>query len=293
MVLSEFYKYLQFEKRYSPHTLRSYKTDLQQFSCFLENEYGVSPKDASSLQIRSWLSNLSAGKATTKTLNRKISSLKSYYAYLEYYNKIDLNPMVKVSSPVSGRNLPVFIPEDDIQSLFEKIEFTKDFAGIRDRLVLELFYCTGMRLSELTGLKHHHVDAAAAQIRLKGKGNKERIVPLTSQLQDLYRQYIKEKKRLFAYQKHDYLIVTNGGKKVYAKFVYRLVNFYLSTTTTVSKRSPHVLRHSFATHMLNRGADINAIKEILGHSSLSATEIYTHTTVEQLKKVYKQAHPKA
>ncbi len=293
MELAEFYKYLEYEKRYSSNTLISYQNDLQQFADFLKPEYDKRPASANSIQIRAWLSELMAAGVSPKTVNRKISSLKSFYKFLETQNKITINPMHKVSSPKIGKKLPVFVPEERMQMLFDEFDFGEEFPEVRNRLILEMFYATGMRLSELTTLKHKDVDIFSAQIKVKGKGNKERVIPMLRPLVNTYKKYLALKQDIFGYNITDDVFVTDEGKKIYRKFVYRVVNFYLSTHTTVGKRSPHVLRHSFATHMLNQGADINAIKELLGHSSLSATEIYTHNTVEKLKTVYKQAHPKA
>ncbi|MBW6478115.1 MAG: tyrosine-type recombinase/integrase [Bacteroidales bacterium] len=293
MELAEFYKYLEYEKRYSPNTLISYQNDLQQFAGFISSEYESKPSTASSSQIRSWLSDLMARGISPKSVNRKISSLKSFYRFLESNNKISVNPMQKVTSPKTGKKLPVFVSEEKMQMLFDEIEFEEDFPGVRNRLILEMFYATGMRLAELISLKHKDVDIASAQIKVKGKGNKERVIPMLIPLVNTYKKYLSLKQNIFGYNYTDDVFVTDEGKKIYRKFAYRVVNFYLSTHTTVGKRSPHVLRHSFATHMLNQGADINAIKELLGHSSLSATEVYTHNTVEKLKTVYKQAHPKA
>ena len=293
MELAEFYKYIEYEKRYSPNTLISYQNDLQQFADFLKSEYESLPALATSVQIRSWLSDLMTRGVSPKSVNRKISSLKSFYRFLETNNKITVNPMQKVSSPRTGRKLPVFVPEDKMQTLFDEFDFGEDFPGVRNRLILELFYATGIRLAELISLKHKDVDVSTAQIKVKGKGNKERVIPMLRPLVHTCKKYLSLKQDIFGYDITDDVFVTDNGKKIYRKFAYRIVNFYLSTHTTVGKRSPHVLRHSFATHMLNQGADINAIKELLGHSSLSATEVYTHNTVEKLKTVYKQAHPKA
>ncbi len=293
MVLDDFFNYLQFERRYSAHTLRSYQTDLKQFAAFLDAEYGVYPEQSSSQQIRSWLSGLVAAKLSPKSVHRKISSLKSFYRFLEMGSHLENNPMAKVSAPRIAKKLPAYVSQEHMQALFDEFEFSQDFKGLRDRLILETFYCTGIRLAELTHLKHDDVNISSGQIRVTGKGNKERIVPMVDELKITYHRYQEEKMHRFPPHSMEYVFVTDKGKKVYPKFVYRVVNFYLSTNTTVSKRSPHILRHSFATHMLNNGADINAIKDLLGHSSLSATEVYTHNTVEKIKSVYKLAHPKA
>jgi integrase/recombinase XerC len=294
MDLEHFFQYLKYEKRYSDHTMVSYKTDLTQFRDYLQREYnGIIPECAKNRQIRSWLSDLMDKRKSAKSVNRKISSLRSFYKYLIFTKRIDHNPMTKVLAPRLPRKLPIFVAENQMQQLFDQLEFSNDFKGLRDKLILEMFYSTGMRLAELVEMKHRDVDLNDRQIRVTGKGNKQRIIPMISSLCNTYLMYVDQKVRLFGIEQDDYVFITDKGKKVYRKFVYRVVNFYLSSTTTVTKKSPHILRHSFATHMLEKGADLNAIKEILGHSNLSATQVYTHNTVEKLKKVYKQAHPKA
>ncbi len=293
MEADDFLHFLQLEKRYSPHTIAGYKTDLKQFEAYLKDTFSVSLLHAGSQQIRNWLSGLMGARLSAKSINRKISSLNSFYHYLEAEGKIEANPMAKVSPPKIPRKLPAYVSQTSMQTLIDEFDFSHDFKGIRDKLILEMFYCTGIRLAELTGLRHGDIELSRATIRVTGKGNRERIVPMVEELKETYLQYLEEKKRIIGNDTSGYVFVTDKGKKVYPKFVYRVVNFYLSTNTTVSKRSPHVLRHSFATHMLNNGADINAIKDILGHTSLSATEVYTHNTVEKIKSVYKQAHPKA
>jgi integrase/recombinase XerC len=294
MELKDFLNYLQYEKRFSDHTITSYKTDLEQYLSFLGKGFdGLKPEKATHRDIRSWLSELIEQKQSARSVNRKISSLRAFYKYLISLSTIDHNPMIKVSSPKLSRKLPVFVPENHLEELFNNAEFPENFKGIRDRLILEMFYSTGMRLSELIELKHSNIDLYEGQIKVIGKGNKQRIIPMIRGLVSTYNQFLKYKSDSYKFNIDDYVFITDKGKKVYPKFVYRVVNFYLSTTTTVSQRSPHILRHSFATHMLDKGADLNAIKEILGHSNLSATQVYTHNTVDKLKKVYKQAHPKA
>lgn len=293
MAIDNFIQYLSKEKRYSPHTVSGYKTDLGQFNHFLRSLNIENIAEADHKSIRYWLSGLIENKLTPRSVRRKISTLKTFFNFLEAKDEIRVNPTERITIPKISARLPAFVAEQSIQLLFDDFEFTKDFSGLRDRTILEMFYATGMRLSELVNLKHSDVDIRSGVIRLTGKGNKQRIVPMTAALQDGYQKYYSEKRRQFGSTDTGFVFVTNKGKKVYTKFVYRLVNFYLSKHTTVSKKSPHVLRHTFATHMLSNGADINAIKELLGHSSLSATEVYTHNTIEKIKSVYKQAHPRA
>lgn len=293
MEIQHFIDYLKFERRYSDHTLQSYKTDLHQFETYLKNNYSLDPLHAGSGEIRIWLSENIQKGVTTKTINRKISSLKSFYKFLEKKGDVDFNPMLKITSPKVPKTITDFVSERQINSLFDQFEFTKDFPGLRDRLILEMFYSTGIRLSELIQIKHSEIILSKKQVKVTGKGNKQRIIPLLPSLITLIKDYNQEKAKQYPIEEKNYLFLTNKGEKLYPKFVYRLVNFYLSKYTTADKQSPHVLRHTFATHMLNNGADINAIKELLGHASLSATQIYTHNSVEKLKNIYKQAHPKA
>ncbi|MFW5721211.1 MAG: tyrosine-type recombinase/integrase [Bacteroidota bacterium] len=293
MQIQHFVDYLKFERRYSDQTLKAYQTDLHQFKTYLEKNFSVDLQHARSTEIRVWLSEIIQKGIQAKTIRRKISSLKSFYKYLELNGQLEINPMLKVTSPKIPKDIRDFVSETQINSLFDQFEFTKDFSGQRDRLMLEMFYSTGIRLSELIGIKHPDINLSKGQITITGKGNKQRIIPLLPSVIRLIGYYNQEKKRLFPHDDKNYFFITNRGKKLYPKFVYRRVNFYLSTYTTAGKQSPHVLRHTFATHMLNNGADINAIKELLGHASLSATQLYTHNSVEKLKNIYKQAHPKA
>ncbi|MFP4288523.1 MAG: tyrosine-type recombinase/integrase [Bacteroidales bacterium] len=293
MEIQQYIDYLKFERRYSDHTLQSYKTDLYQLETYLKKKFSADLVHAGSGEIRVWLSENIQKGMKAKTIKRKISSLKSFYKYLETKGYVEFNPMLKVTSPKIPKNITDFVSETQINSLFDQFEFTKDFSGLRDRLILEMFYTTGIRLSELIEIKHSEISLSSRQIKVTGKGNKQRIIPLLPSLIGLISQYKQEKGRLYPNLDKNYLFITNKGEKLYPKFVYRLVNFYLSKHTTAGKQSPHVLRHTFATHMLNNGADINAIKELLGHASLSATQIYTHNSVEKLKNIYKQAHPKA
>jgi integrase/recombinase XerC len=297
MHTDSFLKYLQYEKRYSPNTVISYKNDLTQFHSFIiENDNESSINNVSSKQIRLWLSNLINSGITARSVNRKITCLRSYYNYLIRRNIIAENPMERVTSPKMPKNLPAFVSKDNMDDVFEKISFSNDFKGVREKLIIELFYATGMRLSELTEIKHNDFDWPNMAVKVTGKRNKQRIIPLIPSIKTTYNEY-KNLQELYLNENNikysEYVFITDKGKKLYSKFVYRIVNSYLGMVSTVMKKSPHVLRHSFATHMLNEGADLNAIKEILGHANLSATQVYTHNTIEKLKKVYKQAHPKA
>ena len=288
MYLEDFINYIKSEKRFSNHTITSYETDLNQFFNFIQLEYQITkPQDVSFKLIRNWISSLLENNLKSTSVNRKISSLKSYYKFLLISNYVDTNPTLKLISPKSSKRLPVFVEKDNMDSLFDKDFFEDSYEGKRDKLIIELFYFTGMRLSELINIKTSDIDQVNSQIKVIGKRNKERLIPITfNTLKDL-NEFIK------FYEIKNFLFADANGKKLYSKKVYRIVNKYLTKISSIKKKSPHVLRHSFATHMLNNGADINAIKEILGHANLSATQIYTHNSIKKLKNVHKQAHPKA
>ena len=288
MYLEDFINYIKSEKRFSKHTITSYETDLNQFFNYIKAESQITnPKDVSFKLIRNWISSLLENNLKSTSVNRKISSLKSYYKFLLVSNYVDTNPTLKLISPKSSKRLPVFVEKDNMDSLFDKDFFEDSYEGKRDKLIIELFYFTGMRLSELINIKTSDIDKVNSQIKVIGKRNKERLIPITfNTLKDL-NEFIN------FYEIENFLFVEGNGKKLYSKKVYRIVNKYLAKISSIKKKSPHVLRHSFATHMLNNGADINAIKEILGHANLSATQIYTHNSIKKLKNVHKQAHPKA
>ncbi len=293
MYSEDFIKYLQFEKRYSNHTVRAYRNDLNQFfdhvqqNCDTEDIKSITHKE-----VRSWIAECVDHNISERTINRKISTLQSYFRYLMRMGYIQLNPMVKVYRPKVGRRIPYFVNENQMELLLSEEIFSGDFFGKRDQVIIEMLYQTGIRLSELINLRDSDIDHEKHQIRILGKRSKERIIPITKALYHLITDYQKSRDEKFSRMGHDYLIVTDKGRKVYEKFVYRKVRKYLTYITTIEKKSPHVLRHTFATHMLNRGADLNAIKELLGHANLSATQVYTHSTFEKLKKIYKQAHPR-
>lgn len=291
--IQPFLAFLKFEKRYSRHTLISYENDLTAFFDYLVVTYGSCPlKDISHLFIRSWLASLKDDGCTAKTINRKISSLKSFFKYAVKTGNVVQTPMTKIVSPKVEKRLPVYVETKNMETLLRHVAFPDDWTGKTDRLLLSLFYSTGMRLSELIGLKESAVDFARMQIKVLGKGNKERLIPIHPEVAMETKAYI-QLKRNEGFQSEDSLLVTEKGTSLSARKVYSSVNRYLSLVTTVEKRSPHVLRHTFATHLMNNGADLNAVKELLGHSSLAATQVYTHNSIEKLKEVYKKAHPKA
>ena len=289
MIKNKFIKYLSAEKRLSEHTITSYSTDLDQFSIFLFEEYQISEEvtEISFQIVRSWIASLLEKGVTPRSVNRKISTLKTYFKFLIRENVISESPMLKIIAPKSKKRLPVFIEENQIENLLNEVEFDEGFIGERDKLIIELFYVTGIRLSELINIKIFDINFSNSLIKVLGKRNKERLIPLSINIVNELQTFVKK------YNLNNYLFTNLGGTKVYTKLVYRVVKKYIAKISSVNKKSPHILRHTFATHMLNNGADINAIKELLGHANLSATQVYTHNTIEKLKTVYKQAHPRA
>ncbi len=291
--INTFLDYLKFEKRYSQYTIISYQNDLEQFFGFLMSQF-----DAPAIEkitgsfVRSWLAELKGDEMTAKSINRKISSLKSFFKHQMKIGVVTETPMAVIISPKISKRLPSFVEEKDIDTLFEHVTFTDDWKGRTERLVLQLFYSTGMRLSELINLKETQIDPSYQQIKVLGKGNKERILPVEKGLMDDLQLYIADKHAEFKLQVSN-IFVNEKGKPLQARSVYGFVKQYLSQVTTIQKKSPHILRHSFATHLMNHGADLNAVKELLGHSSLAATQVYTHNTIEKLKEVFNKAHPKA
>jgi integrase/recombinase XerC len=300
-IFDPFLDYLGFEKRFSPHTLTAYRTDLVQFRDFLATSYeDLPPQEANYPIIRTWIASLMENGIAARSVNRKITTLRTYYYFLLKNEMISVNPMLKIQGPKSAKRLPVFVEEEQMGNLLDKAEFEKYEANAYDamlvRLIVEMLYETGMRLSELINLKQSDFEPVAGTVKVLGKRNKERIIPLTVELIELGKNFIAEKSKEnvpATVDKIGFLLQKKDGKKLNEKFVYTRVKFYLSLVTTINKKSPHVLRHSFATHMLNNGADLNAIKELLGHANLSATQVYTHNTVEKLKAIYHKAHPRA
>jgi integrase/recombinase XerC len=289
-----FLNWLRFEKRYSLHTIHSYQNDLNQFLSFLSiRKRDADGTSADFKDIRSWIISLMDHDITPRSVNRKITTLRSYYKYLMREQVIQCNPMDKVFPPKSGKRLPGFVEQEKMDILLDHVDFGLDFKGVRNRLLIDVLYITGMRLSELINLTHQSVRLDDQSIKVLGKRKKERVIPFNTAYVKIFGDYIDLKRKTFPDLDHDFFFVTDKGQPLYEKFVYRIVNKYLRFVTTMEKRSPHIIRHTFATHMLNRGADLNAIKEILGHANLSATQVYTHTTFEKLKTIYKQAHPRA
>lgn len=287
-----FIDYLRFEKRYSRHTIVAYETDLDQFFSFISAEFDVTTIDGiTAVIIRSWLASLKAVKISPKSINRKISTLKSFFRHLLKTGTIVQSPMATVVSPKMNKRLPAFVEEKSTETLFTEPIFDNSWKGRTDELILLLFYNTGMRLSELVSLKESQIDKSYCQIKVLGKGNKERIIPISKDLLEKIILYKSQKPEKLTDVPE--LLVNAKGRPLYTKYLYNTVKKYLTLVTTLEKKSPHILRHTFATHLMNHGADLNAVKELLGHSSLAATQIYTHNTIEKLKDIYKKAHPKA
>ena len=288
-----FLDYLKFEKRYSKYTIISYQTDLDQFFSFITSKYDAPPLPRITASIvRSWLVEMKGEEMTAKSINRKISALKSFFKYQMKTGVLEQSPMTTVISPKISRRLPSFVAEKDMEDLLQHVTFEDNWMGQTEKLVIKLFYATGIRLSELINLKESQLDSSYQQIKVLGKGNKERIIPVSADLLKELKLYTASKPRNGDYTVEN-VFVNEKGKILQPRYVYGFVKRYLSEVTTIQKKSPHILRHSFATHLMNHGADLNAVKELLGHSSLAATQVYTHNTIEKLKEVFQKAHPKA
>jgi integrase/recombinase XerC len=289
-----FLQYLQAERRYSLHTVRSYNNDLSQFEEFLSAlGQPTDPVPVTSHDIRAWIVSLMDNNYSPVSVHRKISCLRVYYRFLMKEGVVKSDPLGKVVLPKTKKSLPVFVEEEAIGRLLDSSGFTHGFERIRDMTIIEMLYLTGMRQAELIGLRDSDIDLLEGTVKVTGKRNKQRIIPLLNPFIRHIEEYLTVRNEKFQESKPEWFLVTDKGSKLYGKFVYNTVKNYLTTVTTIEKRSPHVLRHTFATHMLNRGADLNSIKELLGHANLSATQVYTHNTFEKLMKIYKQAHPRA
>lgn len=288
-----FFEYLKYEKRCSPHTVIAYEGDITQFFSFLEASGLTTLCDVRAKTIRDWIVQLHNNGVGPRSIHRKVSSLKSFFKHLQRHGIVEGNPAQLVNLPKIPKRLPSFLREKEMETLLDHIDFGIDYEGIRNNLILELFYGTGMRLSEMVELRNVDIDLSRNLVKVLGKRNKERLIPLTNESLRVLSAYNIIKEQTFGTLGLPWLLLTNKGDKIYHKLIYRVVNSNLQLVTKMQKKSPHILRHTFATVLLNRGADINAIKELLGHSNLHATEIYTHNTFETLNAIYKQAHPRA
>ena len=293
MLIKAFLDYLRLERNYSEKTIVSYRTDLQEFEEFFKKvdaELDFARVDAD--VVRNWMVNLMDDGRAPTSVNRKLSSLRSFYRFLLKRKVVSVDPMLKVVGPKKKKPLPSFVREKDMDRLLDELLFDESFEGCRDRTILEMFYATGMRRSELIGLNDVDVDLSAKLIKVTGKRNKQRLIPFGDELAEDLLNYIKVRNETLSQGAEAFFVLKNGAR-MYSEAIYRLVRRYLSGVVTLKKRSPHVLRHTFATAMLNGKAELRAVKELLGHESLATTEVYTHTTFEELKKVYEQAHPRA
>lgn len=293
-MVESFLKYLKYEKRVSKHTLTAYQNDLDQFLSFLKEVFPDHLPETSDYGIiRSWIIQLVDSGIKPTSVNRKIASLKTFYKFLMRQEVIKKNPMTKIRVLKTQKRLPSFVKEADMVNLLDHVVFDDTLEGWRDKLILELFYATGIRLSELITLKESQLDIRSHTIKVLGKRNKERVIPFHKSIVPILKEYQQIRNKEVDMKKHGFVFVTDNGDPCYPMMVYRIVKKYLNHNTTSEKRSPHVLRHTYATHLLNKGAEINAVKDLLGHSSLAATQVYTHNSMEKIKKAYDQAHPKA
>jgi integrase/recombinase XerC len=293
-MIDSFFRYIEFEKRFSAHTITSYKTDLHQFSDFLSKQYETErPEEATFSMVRSWIAQLVESKTSARSVNRKISSLRSYFKFLLKQGAIQKDPLLKVKVLKTEKRLPTFIKEEEMKEILDAdASFDDTLTAWREKLILELFYGSGMRLAELLQLKDSAIDLRARTLRVLGKRNKERVIPFSKNLVSIIERYRMARNREVDKKQHGLLLVTDEGEPAYRMMIQRIVKRRLKETNA-EKKSPHVLRHTYATHLLNKGAEINAVKDLLGHSSLAATQIYTHNTIEKLKKTFEDAHPKA
>jgi integrase/recombinase XerC len=294
-MLFSFINYLQHEKRVSPHTLLAYQKDLEQFQEFLFSDLEMDDiSKAGHSDIRAWMISLIEQPLSPGSINRKIATLRSFYKFLLSNGSILKDPTYKIQALKKGKRLPSFVPEPTMEEILDEMRFGDHFEDLRDKMILEILYLTGMRLSELIGLKWAEVDLYECQIKVTGKGNKNRIIPLSERMKKNIIFYKKVFEETFSIvNSSDYFIVRKSKEPAYPMMIYRVVRKNLDLFVKTSKRSPHVLRHTFATHLLNKGADLNAVKDLLGHASLAATQVYTHNSIEKLKAVFTQAHPKA
>lgn len=293
MFISEFISYLLLEKQYSKHTTTAYKADVLEFISFYQKEYSTAEiTKANYTEIRSWIVFMVDHGLSNRTINRKISSLKTYYKFLLKTEQIDKTPLTKHIALKTPQKLQVPFSEKEIEEVISSLKTQDDFEGIRDRLVIELFYATGMRRAELVNLKLQDIDIDRQQIKVLGKRNKERYLPLLLSVCDTIKKYLNKRAEVENDQSASFLFLTKKGVKIYETLVYRIINSYFSKVSSKVKKSPHMIRHSFATHLLNEGANLNAVKELLGHSSLAATQVYTHHSVAQLAKIHKESHPR-
>lgn len=293
MAIESFVSYLSLEKNYSPHTVRAYEKDLLEFKVFCSEEFKEDNLDAVSYTvIRSWIVSLVDSGLSNRSVNRKVASLKAYYKFLMRLGVLDVSPLAKHRALKTSKKIEVPFSEVEMGEVLSQIPYPDGFEGVRDRLIIELLYVTGMRRAELINLKLGDLNYGAMTIKVLGKRNKERVIPLLEDVKQLLESYIVERSALNGVEGEPYLFLTSKGNKMYEMLVYRIINKYFSLVSTKVKKSPHILRHTFATHLLNMGADLNSVKELLGHSSLASTQVYTHNSIAELKRAHLLAHPR-
>ena len=293
MSVSKFVSYLRLEKKYSGHTVNAYQQDILSFTNFCEDKYSlVQIERVEYPVIRSWIVELVNSGISNRSVNRKIASLKAYYKFLQQIDLIAANPLAKHKALKTSKKIEVPFSEEEMRRVLSQLPFSDDFEGSRDKLIIELLYTTGIRRAELVNLKMGDVDLSERSLKVLGKRNKERIVPLLVSTIDLFAMYLPLRNELENKVDKEFVFLTNAGNKIYETLVYRIINGYFSKVSSKIKRSPHILRHTFATHLLNKGADLNSVKELLGHSSLASTQVYTHNSIAELKKIHASAHPR-
>ncbi|MFX0557271.1 tyrosine-type recombinase/integrase [Maribacter sp. CXY002] len=294
MSLDHFVSYLSLEKNYSQHTVKAYQTDIGEFSEFCQGAYGiVEINNVAYGIIRSWIISMSEKDIGNRSINRKIASLKAYYKFLQKIGVLESSPLVKHRALKTPKKIEIPFSEQEMEMVLSNIEYPVGFEGIRDKLLIHILYATGMRRAELVNLKVSDVDFYQNNIKVLGKRNKERIVPMLMETKAYFQDYLMERNKLETIKDKEFLFLSKAGNKIYETLVYRIINKYFRKVSSKTKKSPHVLRHTFATHLLNKGADLNAVKELLGHSSLASTQVYTHNSIAELKKVHQLSHPRA
>lgn len=293
MSIPSFLDYLSLERKYSPHTVTAYRADLEEWTQFCTNEFNLDDIDSANYSlVRSWIVHLVDSKVSNRTINRKIASLKAYYKFLLRIDRIPSNPLAKHTALKTAKKVEIPFSESEMENVLQQISYSEDFEGARDKLIVALLYTSGIRRAELVNLKMVHVDFSAKSLKVLGKRNKERILPLLSSTQELFEAYFAYRNTLKKIVDNDFVFLSKGGNKIYETLVYRIINRYFSEVSSKVKKSPHILRHTFATHLLNKGADLNSVKELLGHSSLASTQVYTHNSIAELKKVHFTSHPR-